>query len=464
MVTSAYIATELKKYGVSPFFPDGDYFQRFKLRTIHFSDTSMTSLVNAQGQIVHDLQYEIDFVGSNRYYSDLDTTTGFTFVGYGITADEYNYDDYANLDVNGKIVLFIAGEPESEDSTFFEGSKDSPYASSFRKIDTAAKRGAVGAMYVSTWESRFGWESIVSYVNKGSLQIESEPVSSPTGRLPICVINESSLESLFDHGQYSYQELQSYRDQKKSPPVFEFNTSIQINWKFETDETVETRNVIGIVAGSDPLLKNEYVSIGAHIDHEGLGIAGVYNGADDNGSGTVALLEIARAFATRHENKRTVMFTFHTAEEKGLLGSKYMTENLEIMKNMIAHINMDMVGRGSSDSIYSIGSDKISTEYHQLIETVNKSGVNMFLNYDLNDPNDRQRLYYRSDHWSFAKKDIPVVFFFDYEMEDYNRVTDDVEKINFRKLQKISQLSYEIALAAANHEAGFKKNDTAAKQ
>ncbi len=225
---------------------------------------------------------------------------------------------------------------------------------------------------------------------------------------------------------------------------------------FDTTGTVETRNVIGIIEGIDPDLKHEYIGIGAHYDHLGIGMAGIYNGADDNASGTAALLEIAKAFAKRRENKRSVLVTFHTAEEKGLLGSKYLVRDSTITNNMNAHINMDMIGRGSADSIYCLGSDKLSSELYDLVETVNADGVNIYLDYRLNNPNDPQRLYYRSDHYSYAKKNIPSVFFFDYEMEDYHRVTDDLDKINYSKIQKIARLVYAIALSAANRESKFK--------
>ena len=157
-------------------------------------------------------------------------------------------------------------------------------------------------------------------------------------------------------------------------------------------------------------------------------------------------------------NKRSIFIAFHTAEEKKLLGSKYLTENTSVVNDMIAHINMDMVGCGPTDSIYSIGSDKISIEFHQLVESVNATGVKMNFNYSLNDPGDPQRFYYRSDHYNYAKRNIPIVFFFDYEMDNYHRVTDDVDKINFRKIQNVARLSFEIALAAANRVEGFNQD------
>jgi hypothetical protein len=386
----------------------------------------------------------------------LDTTANLVFVGYGITADEYSYDDYADINVEGKIVLIYPGEPEGKDSTFFKGEKRTTHASIFKKLDNAADHGALGVITSSNWEKRFGWESIVSYVKKGKYQLRDQPVVNKTNILPYLTVNDKTFKELLGFGSYSYQELETYIAEQKSLPTFEFAESAQINWMFDTTGTVDVRNVIGIIEGSDPELKNEYIGIGAHYDHLGIGMAGVYNGADDNASGTAALLEIAKTFAASRENRRSILITFHTAEEKGLLGSKYLVRDTNITNNMNAHINMDMIGRGSEDSIYCIGSDKLSSELYELVEAVNVDGVNMYLDYSLNNPNDPHRLYYRSDHYSYAIKDIPSVFFFDYEMENYHRVTDDLDTINFYKIQKIARLVYEIALESANRESKFR--------
>ena len=208
--------------------------------------------------------------------------------------------------------------------------------------------------------------------------------------------------------------------------------------------------MVGIIEGNDPVLKNEYVSFGAHYDHEGIHNGVVYNGADDDGSGTVAILETAKAFALSKQNKRSVVVFFHTGEEKGLLGSSYSANHISYINNIVANINIDMVGRESIDSIYCIGSDKLSTELHNIVEDANKETVNFYLDYSFDDPNDPQRLYYRSDHINYARKGIPIVFFYDYMMQDYHKPTDDVDKINFEKILKTVKLVYNIGLEIAN--------------
>jgi len=455
-IASQFIASELKKYGVKSFKSYTDYFQNIDLRVIRFSDQSTFSIVSDQGKTILDFESEQHFVGSTRYHDIVDTTAKFVFAGYGITAEEYNYDDYANLDVEGKIVLIYHGEPESDDSTFFKGEKRTTYSSLFKKNDIAADHGALALIILTGMDKRYSWDSIIRHVQKGKYLLKDQPVVNRITSVPYIAVNEETFAQLIDLSSISYQELKNQIDTQIQISTFEFDHLAKIHWSFDTTGTVGVRNVVGIVEGTDPALRQEYIGIGAHYDHLGLGLRGVYNGADDNGSGTVALLEIAKAFAKTQDNKRSILFTFHTAEEKGLLGSKFLVRDTSITNNMIAHINMDMIGRGSSDSIYCLGSDKLSSEYYDLIEKVNSEGVGIYLDYSLNDPGDPLRLYYRSDHYSYARKNIPSAFFFDYEMEDYHRVTDDIDKINFTKVRNVARLVYEVALEAANRKSKFR--------
>ena len=455
LVASLFIASELEKYGVQPFFGADGYFQNIKLRQILFSDQSGFTLVENNQKKIKDYQYGTDFVCTSGYYPSFDTTAALVFAGYGITAEEYGYDDYRDIDVQGKIVLLLGGEPESDDSTYFDGKKLTHYAIPTNKLANAVEHGAIGFMRSSVWEARYGWESIINYVKKGKYILGNQKIENRAGQIPEIVISDSTLKNLLGYGDKSYSEIQEGLREGKPMPVFELPLQAQVNWQFDTTRTVNARNVLGVIEGNDPLLKKEYVGLGAHFDHEGVGPEGVYNGADDDASGTVALLGVAKAFAKIRNNRRSIFIAFHTGEEKGLLGSKYLTSETTVIDSMIAHINMDMVGCGSADSIYSIGSDKLSHEFRQLVESVNTNSVKMNLNYRFDDPGDTQRFYYRSDHYNYAKRNIPIVFFFDYQMDNYHRVTDDVDKINFRKIQKIARLSFEIARAAANRENRF---------
>jgi len=227
------------------------------------------------------------------------------------------------------------------------------------------------------------------------------------------------------------------------------------------DNLPDSENIWAFIQGSEK--PNEIIVISAHYDHIGIKNGVIYNGADDDGSGTVAVLEIAQAFeiARKEGNgpKRSILFLHVTGEEHGLLGSSYYTENpLFPLANTIADINIDMIGRhdefhkDSSNYTYLIGSDYLSTDLYNICEAANKNYVNLFLDYKYNDKTDPNRFYYRSDHYNFAKNRIPSVFLFTGVHADYHQPTDDVDKIEFDALAKRTQLAFAIAWELANRE------------
>ncbi|MEQ9443450.1 MAG: M28 family peptidase, partial [Cyclobacteriaceae bacterium] len=220
-------------------------------------------------------------------------------------------------------------------------------------------------------------------------------------------------------------------------------------------------NVLGYVEGGD--LKEEVVIVTAHYDHIGKQGEVINNGADDDGSGTVAVLEIAEAFAEAKKQgygpRRSVLFMTVSGEEKGLFGSEYYTENPVFpLENTVANLNIDMVGRidpthaSDSNYVYVIGSDRLSTELHQINEQVNNTFTKLDLDYRFNAANDPNRFYYRSDHYNFAKNNIPVIFYFNGTHADYHRPSDTVDKIQFDLLQKRAQLVFHTAWQLANQE------------
>lgn len=225
---------------------------------------------------------------------------------------------------------------------------------------------------------------------------------------------------------------------------------------------VETENVIAIIKGSEK--PDEYVVITAHLDHVGVDDTGIYNGADDDGSGTVALLEIAEAFKKAADKgkgpKRSIVFLHVTGEEKGLLGSAYYTDNpIYPLENTIVNLNVDMIGRidpsrreKNRDYIYLIGSDHDSVDLHKLSEQTNAESVNMTLDYRFNDKNDPNRFYYRSDHYNFAKNGIPIIFYFTGTHADYHKTTDTPDKIEYDLLEMRSRLIFYTAWNIANRD------------
>jgi hypothetical protein len=453
-LAALYIKSELKKYGIGMLDELNNYYQEVGLVKTIFDKNSQIMILDSVDNIISELEYLTDFVGSSRTFAAIDTVTHMVFAGYGISAEEFNYDDYDSLDVAGKFVLVWPGEPVSEDTAFFAGEEDTKYASLFTKVSNAKKQGALGIFLVSKMEEKYGWESIVNYTSTGGLTLRDVPndKNKQTNRLPRIYLRTTSLETILNFGDKKYDKIEEILLSGQPIPKFELSTKVKVNFKFISDSSVTANNVIGYFEGNDPVLKNEIVAIGAHYDHVGKSSAGIYNGADDNASGTVAMLEVAKAVAYNKDFRRSVLFAFHTGEEKGLLGAKFLTAHLKAMDHIVAHINLDMVGRGPTDSIYNIGSDKLSTEFSEIVNRANNESVNMVFDYKFDAPDDPNRYYTRSDHYHYAKNGIPVVFFFDHMTKDYHKVTDTADKINYEKLAKISDLSYHIIRITANQD------------
>ena len=229
--------------------------------------------------------------------------------------------------------------------------------------------------------------------------------------------------------------------------------------KFESKYPSE--NVLAFIEGSEK--PDEIVLVSSHYDHEGVKKGEIYHGADDNASGTTAVLEIAQAFAKAKKAgygpKRSILFMNFTGEERGLLGSKYYIANpIYPLKNIVAGLNIDMVGRvnkeheNDSNYVYVIGSDRLSTELHDINESANKSTVNLELDYTYNEDSDPNRFYFRSDHYNFAKNGIPIIFYFNGVHEDYHKPTDTADKINYKLLVKRAKLVFTTAWEVANRK------------
>lgn len=221
----------------------------------------------------------------------------------------------------------------------------------------------------------------------------------------------------------------------------------------------ESQNVIAYIEGSE--FPDEYIYIAAHSDHEGIIDGEIYPGADDNGSGTAAVFEMAEAFKKASEDgykpKRSIVFLHVTAEEVGLHGSRYYTNNSVFpIENTVSTLNIDMIGRvderhkDDENYIYVIGSDRMSTELHFIVQEANSNFTSLSLDYKYNDDSDPNRYFYRSDHYNFAQKDIPVIFFFNGEHEDYTKPTDTADKINYQLLAKRTKLIFATAWYLAN--------------
>lgn len=235
---------------------------------------------------------------------------------------------------------------------------------------------------------------------------------------------------------------------------------------FKKNKIIRGENVLGYIKGTD--LKDEFIIITAHYDHLGKHDTLLFNGADDDGSGTVAIMEIAEAFMLAKRDgkgpRRSILIMPVSGEEKGLLGSKYYTDNPVFpLRKTIANLNIDMIGRIDNmhidgNYVYLIGSDMLSKELHNISEKINKKHIGLELDYTYNTEDDPHRYYYRSDHYNFAKNNIPVIFYFNGVHEDYHKTTDTIEKIDFNKIEKITRFVFLTAWELANREERIKLN------
>jgi Zn-dependent M28 family amino/carboxypeptidase len=283
--------------------------------------------------------------------------------------------------------------------------------------------------------------------------------------LPSLTLAPTVADRLLSSIGYSFKAAQAAEKNRQPLQPKPTNTSAHII--IAVHRTVQsTQNVVGTLEGTDPQLKNEYVTFSAHYDHLKTGPAGeIYHGADDDGSGTVAVLAIAHAMSLDRP-KRSVFVIFHAGEELGLLGSEYNADYAPAvpLDKLVVDLNIDMIGRSKppgdqqpedehltdARTVYLVGSDRISRELHKLSEDTNKEFQKLNLDYYYNDPNNPERIYFRSDHWNYAKHGIPVIFYFDGEHVDYHKPTDTVDKIDFNKLTQVTRLVFETGWRIAN--------------
>lgn len=299
------------------------------------------------------------------------------------------------------------------------------------------------------------YEYLEHYTTNKSMRLAED---NPKAEVPIIVVNSAALKGVIGK-KFNY--LLQYGKTKKVKGTV-VNGSAQFTCNLNKEEkSLTSSNILAFIPGSDPILSNEVVIITAHYDHIGIDNGVVYNGADDDGTGTVALLEIAQAFmmAQKEGNapRRSILIMPVSGEEKGLLGSLYYSNHPIIpLSNTISDLNIDMIGRddiaheGNSNYIYIIGSDMISSDLHKANEQANNVYTHLKLDYTFNSKTDPNQFYYRSDHYNFAKNEIPSVFYFSGVHADYHQPTDDVEKINFQKVEKVARLVFHTAWILAN--------------
>lgn len=459
-IAGEFIADKFKQYGLKPV--NGSYFQRVEFIKVDLGDENYLTL-SRNGEDI-DFELGVDFVPYN--FGEGEVEAKVVFAGYGITAKEYGYDDYEGIDVKGKIVIVLRDEPQEMDSAgVFDGVRPTRYSFPRYKVQNALEHGAIGVIILPDPLNHFilkprgyAWPKIFKNLPRASLPIQLAYLQRDL--IPAVEAGEKFIKEIFGDVQV-LKEIQRTIDENLKPRSFEIeNVKIKMKVSFVKENTY-ANNVVGFVEGSDKALKDEIIVVGAHYDHVGyfspsaIGSSekdSIYNGADDNASGTVGMMEVAKAFGLgKDKPKRSILFIAFCGEEKGLLGSRYYVDNpLFPIEKTIAMVNLDMIGRNSIDSLILIGWS-YSEDMKKLVEEENKT-IGFKFSYD------GEKDFPRSDQANFARKGVPVIFFHSGEHEDYHKVSDETSKINFSKIEKVAKLCYKVVYRLANSEIKPKLN------
>lgn len=471
-IASLYIAGEFAKYGLMPAGDQVDgktsYVQRINFRKGLLVQESPTfSVVGPKESF--ELSYPDDFLsGPDLVSTQSDVTAPLVFVGYGIVAPNLNHDDYAGLDVEGKIVVVLSGKPKS-----FPSEEGAHVASGSEKSKYAAQRGAIGYITLTTPsnEKARPYKNSLNYIYSPRMrwvQDDGVPANVDPELKAGAYLSLPAAEKLFAQGPRPIADVFAQLESDESPKGFDLPITVSLK-RETTHEDLSSPNVVGILEGSDPILKNEYVVFSAHSDH--IGIAKtvkkdkINNGAMDNASGTSVLMETARMFANLPvAPKRSIIFIAVTGEEKGLLGADYYARNPTVpVGSMVANVNLDMpILTYEFADVIAFGASHSSMKAS--VEAAVKN-VGLTLS---DDPWPEQNLFTRSDHYSFVKQGIPAVFlvpglqskdpnidgskvFGEFLSTNYHKPGDDMSQpFKWEAAKTFTEVNFQIGLALAN--------------
>ena len=458
-LAARYLASRLQALGVKPGGDDGGYFQRFGTtrRTVDPAKATVTL-----GERTYS--YGDDFLGTAPGTAE----GAMVYVGHGYVVKKKNVDAYADADVKGKILVAHAGYPEGVTRADLRGESGPDTWES--PASYAARHGALGVVLVPDYATLAGWrtsrESAVTA--RGSLTVDAFQAGRPAP-VPVITASVPLVSAIFTGESISASDVAKWSQEHKPHAVVALDEKKRLRLDLGARvEAVKTQNVVAIYEGTDPTLKQEYVALGAHYDHIGVSSSGtdrINNGADDDGSGTLTQLNIAEALARGNvKTRRSWLFVWHCGEEKGLWGSRYFVEHPTVpLDKIIVQLNVDMIGRSKKpgdqvsananltgpSEIYVIGSKMMSSTLGALSERVNKDYLDLSFNYKYDEPSDPNRFFFRSDHYNYAKKGVPIIFYFDGVHQDYHRASDEVGAIDFSKMERVARTIYSTAYALA---------------
>ena len=469
-LAAEYIKKQFKSFGLTGPVKEGNdpFFQKIG----YFSKTLSKSELSVKGQNKENFK---DFYITPNSVNEAGyaiKANEVVFAGYGLNKEGFN--EYEGINVAGKVVMiFATGDPTSKAPAPAQNGRRAPAGAGSQqaKIKYLMDNKAAGVLVINQSVDNVSAQ-MKTFLQNGTTYLktaERAKSMAAASALPIVTIGTAVANEILAGANTNLDEVKKKITETMKPATVSVNIPVAFNAKSQ-EVPLRAENVLGFLEGSDPKLKNEVLVLTSHYDHIGMlddpnAKDKINNGADDDGSGTTGVLLIAEAFANAKKAgkgpKRSILFMTVVGEEKGLLGSEWYAENPVFpIENTIANLNTDMIGRigeeylGKPDSanyIYSVGSFKLSTELGKLSETINATYTKMKLDYKYDDPKDPNQIYYRSDHYNFAKLGIPVIFFYDGMLQqDYHKPGDEVDKINFELLAKRAHLTYYTAWELAN--------------
>lgn len=459
-----YIASHFKRLGLKPLGANGSYLQPFEVEITKVDPTRSHLVVNANE--AWNQPWGQNFLTMST--KDTTVTSSIVFVGYVDT----RIAPELRSKVAGKIVVSLLGTRQQAGDT-------SANVPMMRMFASRRDSGVAVVLSIADDTGRTSFARIYEMLSgvgldKGQMRLKDAPPSGPrmTQQQVRGLVSSDVADRMLRAAGASLAELRVRAAREAEfQPVFLDNISVTVR-NAVMHEVRPTENVAGLLEGSDPLLKDEVVVFTAHYDHVGKTRSGViYYGADDDASGTAAVMEVAEAFvANPVKPKRSILFMAVTGEEKGLLGSTYYVSHpLLPLNKTVANLNSDMLGRmdtkyepkNEPNYVYVIGSDKISPDLDSLLRAANDQTVRLTLDYTYNDENDPNQFYRRSDHYNFAKNGIPVVFFFTGTHQDYHQPTDTPDKILYDRMVSISRLIYATGWSVAQKPGGLNRRSAA---
>lgn len=460
-IAAKYLAAHLSGLGIKPAGGDGTYFQKFPLKHTKVIAQETKLEMNGQGY-----EYGKDFLSTIT--ASKIASSQVVFAGHGWVVKSKNINAYQGIDVKDKIVVVVNSLPKGVTNGDLQGPPGGDWSS---PAFYAQSNGAKAVINFPTFGNMINWDANRwTQSEKGVVDYGSQ---ESIIKIPTITASPRMLSALFFGEKFTATNLFNRTQTGETLESFDLKPEKKIGLTVGVkSDTVYTQNVVGILEGSDPVLKNEYVVVGAHYDHVGMnpfapGPDKIYNGADDDGSGTVAVMAIAKAFAQGQQKpKRSILFIWHAGEEKGLWGSDYFADHPTVpISSIITELNIDMIGRyqGPGDDthpqnkqlpkpgeVFSIGSKMMSTELGQVSEAVNDSFLKLKFDYKYDDPKDPEQFFYRSDHFNYAKKGIPIIFYMDGSHADYHQLSDSVEKIDFESMTKVTKTIFATGWTLAN--------------